>query len=205
MGLIFIKTVEGNSLLGIWEIDEHIELLANQFETIPEQPAIKTLKRKKEFIATRLLLDAMYAGVAIGYHTTGKPYLLNDDCAISISHSKNIVCILLNKTNNVGFDVQFASPKISRIKEKFMSATELATLNATNETDALHLYWCAKEALYKLTGEESIDFIKHLFVASFPNIDSGKTKGTISKDDNKTEVMLWYQKLNDYYLVYTIE
>ena len=205
MGLIQIKTVEGNSVLGIWEMDMHIETLANH---LPNQTASGTnlsLKRKKEIVATKLLMDAMLPGVEISYHQSGKPYLENNDWQISISHSKNLVCILLNNVNSVGIDIQFAAPKIKRLKEKFLSDKELATLNEGNETDALHIYWCAKEALYKFYGEENIEFKSQLHINTFSFSQSGELKGSIFNGGNTINVMLAYEKMEEYYLVYTIE
>ena len=205
MGLVTIKNVEGNSLLGVWEMDDHIETIANSLSATPDILHLKTLKRKKEYVATRLLMDAMYAGMEISYHPTGKPYLINDDSYISISHSKNLVCILLNKSNRVGIDVQFLNPKIFKLKEKFLSAAEMSSLPEDNCIDALHVYWCAKEALYKLIGEENIIFNMQLHIEPFTINTQGKIKGSVFMNDVKSEVALRYEKANDYFLVYTTE
>jgi len=203
MALLYIKTVEPNSLLGMWEIDADIEVIATQTE-LSEHSEIKTLKRKKEFITTRLLMDAMYAGAEIKYLPSGKPYLATHDYNISISHSKNRVCILLNRIDSVGIDIQFATPKIVRLKEKFLSEVELSTLNTSTQIDALHFYWCAKEAMYKLFGKEYIDFKKHLAIQAFKVATEGYLTGTIKFNNQHLEITLCYEKMHDYYLVYTI-
>ncbi len=205
MGLFYIKQVEGNSLLGLWEMDDAIESMANALLTIPDQSTVQSLKRKKEYITTRLLMDAMYAGTEINYHESGKPYLVNSDTNISISHSKNLVCILLNKSNSIGVDVQYISERINRLKEKFLSDTELSQLPESNKTEALHIYWCAKEALYKMGGQEYADFKKCLHVHPFKVSNEGKIKGTMRLNNQKSEVQLWYEKTGDYFLVYTID
>lgn len=205
MGLLYIKEAEGNSLLGVWEMDDHVETIANELATIPNQTSVPSLKRKKEYVATRLLMDVMYAGAEIKYRESGKPYLLNSDTNISISHSKNLVCILLNKINSIGIDVQFVSERINRLKEKFLSDAELSQLPQTNKTEALHVYWCAKEALYKSGGQEYADFKKCLHIHSFGLSQAGKIKGTMRLNDRQTEVQLLYEKTGEYFLVYTID
>ncbi len=205
MGLIYIKEVEGNSILGIWEIDDAIESMANDLSIPPESSALKTLKRKTEYIATRLLLDAMYAGAEIQYHQSGEPFLLNDVAYISISHSKNLVAILLNRLNRVGVDVQFMAPKITRLKEKFLNAAELSQIPSETEADALHIYWCAKEALFKLGGVENVDFKTHLNIDTFSIGISGKIKGQMLINNSKVFVHLCYERMDQYFLVYTID
>ncbi len=205
MGLVYIKQVEGNSLLGVWEMDDNIESMANALVTIPNQFTVQSLKRKKEYVTTRLLMDLMYSGAEINYHESGKPYLLNSDTNISISHSKNLVCILLNKNYNIGVDVQYISNRINRLKEKFLSDEELLQLPENDKTEALHVYWCAKEALYKIGGQEYADFKKCLHVHPFIVSNQGKIKGTMRLNDQQTEVQLWYEKTGDYFLVYTID
>ena len=204
MSLIYIKEVDGNSILGVWEMDDALESLAKQSPST-EKLSAPTLKRKKENIATRLLMDAMYAGAEINYHASGKPYLLNNEMYISISHSGNLVCLLLNKSNSVGVDIQFINPKITLLKEKFLSKTEIAQLPPECETDALHIYWGAKEALYKYYGEENIIFKTRFHIDAFAISNTGKIKGTILSTHQKAIIPLHYEKWNDYFLVYTIE
>jgi phosphopantetheinyl transferase len=147
----------------------------------------------------------MYAGAEIKYHASGKPYLLNSDTNISISHSKNLVCILLNKSNNIGVDVQYISERINRLKEKFLSNKELLQLPSNNKTEALHVYWCAKEALYKLGGQEYADFKKSLHIHSFGLSNEGAINGTMHLKDQQMSVRLFYEKTGEYFLVYTID
>ena len=205
MGLLYIKEVEGNSILGLWEIDDAIETMAKNLSVIPEQSIFNTLKRKKEFIATRLLLDAMFAGAEIQYHQSGEPFLLNDETYISISHSKNRVVILLNRWKRIGVDLQYTAHKILRLKEKFLNAEELSQIPANKMDDALHIYWCAKEALFKLGGVENVDFKTHLMIEPFNIENIGKIRANMLMNNSREFVTLHYEKMEEYYLVYTVD
>ncbi|MBP6695338.1 MAG: hypothetical protein KA161_09425, partial [Saprospiraceae bacterium] len=72
--------------------------------------------------------------------------------------------------------------------------------------DALHVYWGAKEAMYKIYGRKEIDFKKELFVDAF-TIQDGHvfSSGDIMKAGIKTECWIRAQILQDYVMVYAWE
>ena len=206
MSLLLIKPIEGNSILGIWEMDEELEQIAHHY-SLPEfksnTASVISLKRKKELVASRLLLDAMFPGSEINYHPNGKPYL-NNDCYISIAHSKDRVCILLNPDRPVGIDVEFITPKIKQVKEKFMSDEELSAIDIANEIEVLLIHWCAKEAMYKYLGRERVIFKTELRVHPFQFEPKGKIYCS-AVSDSIEKMMLYYEADSNYMMAYTID
>ena len=75
----------------------------------------------------------------------------------------------------------------------------------------MHVYWGAKEALYKAYGKGELDFKKNILVEPFlyENIpyhaSDGEFQGTILKEDFKKNFNLFYRKIDNYILVYAIE
>ena len=113
------------------------------------QQSFKSLKRQKEWLCVRLLLKCLVgADVRIGYESTGSPFLINSDKQISISHSGELVAIVLSD-ERVGMDVQIISDKPLNLKSRFLSDDEIHMMG--QELDALTAVklWCAKEAVYK--------------------------------------------------------
>ena len=111
--------------------------------------AFKSKKRQMEWLGVRLLLKSMLGDeVCIAYKPTGAPYLINCDKHISISHSGNLVSIVLSN-KRVGLDVQGVSDKPLRLKDHFLADEEQSLFSSTlTALDAVKL-WCAKEAVYK--------------------------------------------------------
>ncbi|MBK7128122.1 MAG: 4'-phosphopantetheinyl transferase superfamily protein [Crocinitomicaceae bacterium] len=113
-----------------------------------------SVKRKAEFLYTRVLWHSFNSGRIISYDTKGRPYLENGGF-ISISHSRNIVAIAYHPTHEVGIDAEFKSDKLIRISKKFLSNSELQELNILDLTQ-ITLAWSIKEAIYKMENTEGL-------------------------------------------------
>lgn len=80
-------------LWGIWKIEEPSEvlfaLLQNRKEYLPQLELIRTEQRRREWLASRVLLQELTGGSAlIAYHPNGAPYLSGSSLHISISIRK---------------------------------------------------------------------------------------------------------------------
>lgn len=49
-----------------------------------------------------------------------------------------------------------------------MNPEEEAGIDKEHETEHLLLHWCAKETLFKMIGQEEVDFLHHLLSVRFP-------------------------------------
>ena len=94
MGLILLKKEKKHSL-GIWEISESINEL-NALTKSVKLDQIKSQKRKLEILAVRVLLEKMCGNVKLDYNKYGAPILGNNK-NISISHSKQLVAIIVSE------------------------------------------------------------------------------------------------------------
>ena len=97
------KYTENNCTIAIWEIKETINKKNSTTNNL-EFADIKTEKRKREYLASRFLLQLIDPEAKISYNSFGAPQLDNKQF-ISISHSKNIVAIIVSKYK-VGLDVE---------------------------------------------------------------------------------------------------
>lgn len=211
MPIFLKKSIAPQGELGVWEITEPIEYFMERMELFPEEELlIKDLqgKRKMEWAATRYLLHLMSGRntrAACLKDEYGKPYLKGSTYFISLSHSHEMSAIIACP-KLVGLDIQFIVPKIERIAKKFLSKDELDALHYHNRIETLHVYWGAKECLYKAYGKKLISYSKHLHVSPFEfKEDLVVTEGTIQKDDYINHFNIYAEKIENYILVYAVE
>jgi len=208
MGIILKKKLEDGSVLGLWEITEDISVLLNQVKLSDTELnrfyGFLSHARKLEFLSVRALLAKMInPDVKIAYTKNRKPYLDDDSHNISISHSKNLTSILMNKTKRVGIDLEFMSHRIRKIAHKFINDNESININELTEKYHLYIHWCAKEALYKICDKKDINFKLNLFIKPFQLNSEGVIKGKVDSERIDEEFDLNYFKYDNYIIVYT--
>jgi phosphopantetheinyl transferase len=180
-----------NCTIAIWEITETLEELLQLSNTISTAD-LNTEKRKKEWLASRLLLNDINPNYSISYNAFGAPELSNGSF-ISISHSKGLVAIIISK-EQVGIDIEEISEKALRVSSKFVSTNNLKDLTAEKAT----LIWCCKEAVFKWHQKGEVDFIADIQLHPFESME----KGGITAEFRNTQLILNYQKIHNHYLVY---
>lgn len=205
MGLVVKKKTGKKGLLGLWQIDEKADKYLSEADERPFANG-RGVRRALQQSAARLTLSALLGqpGLEIFYDSYGKPFLAGQSCHISISHSHGKVAVIVEKDKPTGIDIELIRPKIIRIAEKFMSEEELASLphGPQQRQEALFVYWCAKESLYKLYGKKELIFKKDLHIAPFRYEGSGRIRGCITRGSIKNTYDLVYEKAGEYMLAY---
>ena len=59
------------------------------------------------------------------------------------------------------------------ILPKWYVALDLKAIQYQKMVDYLNIIWCAKETLFKMIGQEEVDFLHHLHVRPFPYAEEG--------------------------------
>ena len=175
----------------VWEITETLEELIVLGENINTSNHTSE-KRKKEHLASRLLVNEICPTKTIIYNEFGAPEL-NNGRHISISHSKELVAVIISD-KKTGLDIEEISEKSLRLASKFVSEKNLIKLNKEKST----LIWCIKEAIYKWHQKGGVDFIKDIIIPEF----FAKEHGRVTAYFRKKELNLNYRKINKHYLVY---
>ncbi len=211
MPIIFQKEFLPDGELGLWKIEENESYFLEKLDLSDvELEFLSTIKghRKLEWLAGRYLvhyLSGRDVRALCLKDEFGKPYLKNSLYDISISHSREIAAVIA-APRLVGVDIQKVVEKIERIAEKFMRREELESLQAHSRLDHLHVYWGAKESLYKAYGRKQLDFKDHILIEPFYYEEfGGVCKGYVFKDDFEGSFNIHYQKMNDYILVSALE
>jgi len=185
------KIKANNCQIAIWDINESLDKLI-QLSNNMNVSKFKSKKKKKEFLSSRLLLTELLPNDVISYNTYGAPEVV-DDNFISISHSKNLVAIIVSKTK-VGLDIEQISKKPLELSSKFISQNCHHLLSEEKAT----LIWCCKEAIFKWHQKGNIDFIADIKINPFIIKDEGQL---IAEFKNQ-KLTLHYKKIDAHFLVY---
>ena len=164
--------LEKNKSFYIWEIKEslmdlekEVTLSLNDKEKLL---SIKLAQRKKEFLASRALLNfTKLQNTEIKYNKDGAPELDNGKY-ISITHCENFAGIAIGN-NKIGFDLEIYREKIFGIAPKFLNETEKFIYGFNPVIKGLTLIWTAKEAIYKAVSAKGISFKNNIIISPFKN------------------------------------
>ncbi|MDL2264786.1 4'-phosphopantetheinyl transferase superfamily protein [Parabacteroides sp. OttesenSCG-928-G21] len=197
-------------LTGIWKIEESVDELKtllgenSLYKTVP--PMLKTEKRQKEWLATRLLSrELLGEEIIIEYAENGRPELKDSPFHISISHTTGYVAVLLLNSPFVGIDIETRNNRILKIQKKFLCEKEYKSIDAEHEADHSLIYWSAKEVLFKMLGQEGVDFKQDLHITPFSFKESGILIANETKTAEKQSFQLAFEVMPDYVWVWSLE
>ena len=211
MPLFLHDEIEPAGELGLWRITETEDWFLAQLDLTPpelEQARQFKSRRRLEWLAARLLVHQMSGRdrrEVMMKDDFGKPYLENSGYFLSISHSAYLAAAIA-APRPAGIDVQRLVGKIDRLAHRFMGPEELASLEPATRLYHLHVYWGAKEALYKAYGRRRLDFREHIFITPFAYNPAGvRFHGRIAMDGFSADYDVRYEQHGEYVLVYAVE
>jgi phosphopantetheinyl transferase len=201
MPLIELNKTNDQCGWAIWRIEETESQLAGDILGAIPDNIIHPQKRLEWFAARTLTLSlSNYLGLrffGIRKDEFGKPLLEKYPHHLSLSHSYPYVAVQINKFKPVGIDLEQPKEKLLKVAPRVLSNEEL--IDAGTDIVKHCIYWCAKEALYKLDGKGGLHFSTQLLIKPFERRLEGLIKGRI----HQNEVELGYQVNNDFVVVYT--
>jgi phosphopantetheinyl transferase len=204
MAQLFYQNIKENLIWGIWEIEEEENTLISLLPkgiNLSELEQVKHERRRMEWLSARVLALSLAKKIGIEIETFykdeyGKPYLLNNQFFISISHAKQYAVVILQKDKPVGIDIEIQSEKVSRSISRVCKSEEIEQIG--NDERRATIFWCAKEALYKYYGKKKLDFKKDIHVQLVNEHLSGK----IFTDLYTLAPQIGYQTFEEYMIVY---
>ena len=209
MALFLTKDLDdpAHSRVGVWKITES-EAELRTMTSIPsdeleEISYIKNESLRKQRLAVRALLDAMFEEkVYLSHHDNGKPYIENNAINISITHTDQYVAVILNEEDEVGIDCESLNRDFSAVEKKALSDDEIGDLEDEQKNEQLAIYWCAKEAIFKLTSQYDVDFAEQIQIDGFRYRNEGELSATFTdKDGYEQELNLYYFTFDRHVLV----
>ena len=151
MGLIKKFSSNNKSLVCVWKITETCDELTLLTK---ESTNIKNRIKQKEFLASRALVEKMCEVINIKFKgikkdSNGKPFLINSNHHISISHKFPYVTAIIDQ-KQCGIDIEKIDEKVKRIKSKFLNKEE--EKDTGENLKKIVEYWSIKETVYKING-----------------------------------------------------
>jgi len=210
MPLIYDQSINPNTRIVVWETTEiasfFIQALQLNKKEIYDLNELRP-HRKSEWLTSRYLcqlVDSQTTRRLIIKDENNKPTIQNSSKHISISHSKNRVAVIISDVA-VGIDIQRNEDKIIRIQHKFISTKEHNRIDRDKLTESYHIFWGAKECMYKAYGKREIEFREHMHLYPFKYFTSQlELKGWLRKNNIDQSYTLYTDKIDDYYLVFSI-
>ena len=160
MAIFFQQDIDKYTKLGIWKIEEPEEFFLN---LVPLQREITHPHKRLQHLAGRWLLKYLFPAFPVGLiqiADTRKPFLENEAYHFSISHCGDYAAVIVSEKFRVGVDIELPSPKVERIRHKFLHREELALMQQKNMDSVipLTLMWSCKEAVFKWWSYGNVDF-----------------------------------------------
>lgn len=207
MPIRFQKEYQNHAHVLVWEVNETenelLGMLPSTLLTDAELLECKIPHKRLEMLASRLSIRALcqkleidFDGIKKDIH--GKPYLVNSDWQMSITHSKSFMGVVLHPSQCVGIDIERPQSKMWRIAKRIFSSTELAMIGDDLET--LSIFWSIKEALYKLYGRRGTDFRKNLLIER----NGMNWVGAIQMPDHQSHHEIMVEQLEEYLMVIAV-
>ena len=210
MGLYLKKELENEAVIGVWQIteteEELKELSSTPSDEMEEISFIRSESLRKQRLAVRALLNTMFdEKVYLSHHDNGKPYLENNPVNISITHTEKYVAVILHEEENVGIDIESLDRDFSVVEKKALSEDEIEDLEDEKRNEQLAIYWCAKEAIFKLLSRYNVDFAEQIEIERFRPRGEGELEATfIGKKDEEEEFDLEYITFDRHVLVWVV-
>ena len=209
MGLYLKKELENEAVIGVWQVTETeqelIELSSTPSDEMEEISFIRSESLRKQRLAVRALLNTLFdEKVYLSHHDNGKPYLENNPVNISITHTEKYVAVILHEEENVGIDLESLDRDFSAVEKKALSEDEIDDLDDDNRNEQLAIYWCAKEAVFKLLSRYNVDFAEQIEIERFRLRGEGELEATFTSKDEEEEFDLEYMTFDRHVLVWVV-
>ncbi|WP_121357168.1 4'-phosphopantetheinyl transferase family protein [Flavisolibacter nicotianae] len=226
MPIFFQQEIDDRTRLAIWKIEEE-----EAFFHVPLQREITHPHKRQQHLAGRYLLRFLFPDFPlelIRIADTRKPYLEDEAYHFSISHCSDYAAVIVSKNKRVGLDIEVPSPKVEKIKHKFLHEEELAMVsensrklqaasnkqeytpynaNAKRQTpdSKLTLLWSAKEAIFKWWSYGNVDFSEMIRLQPFSLQPSGSFEGAFRSEKQEWPLTVHYRLFDQLCLAWVVK
>jgi len=197
--LFYQQDINQDTRLAVWEIRESESFF---LEKVSLKREITHPHKRLQHLAGRYLLVYLFPDFPselIEIADTRKPFLPDEQYHFSISHCGDFAAAIVSKTERVGIDVELLTPRVEKIKHKFLHTEELAMVDHTlvDRIQLLTLLWSAKEAMFKWWARGDVDFSEVLRVWNMPITLEGKINASFQKNELDIALQLDYRLMKD--------
>lgn len=211
MPVIIEKHILEEGIIGVWRIEEDTDFFLKRlrlFDTEKEELAALSQRKHIEWLASRYLLHILLGTndrMPCLKDRYGKPHLIDSNWHISLSHSRDLVAVILHQSP-CGVDIQYLVNKIYRIGRKFINPYEVQMTEGPDAMLNMHIIWGAKESIYKAYGRKGLDFKNEIRIDPFHFDSNGFTfDGLLQRETFSQEFLCEASMIDDFVLVYAFQ
>lgn len=200
MPLFYQQDINEHTRMAVWKIEEPESFF---LEKVPLQREITHPHKRLQHLAGRYLLPFLFEDFPhdeILIADTRKPYLPDEQYHFSISHCADYAAAIVSSSERVGIDIEKITPRVEKIKHKFLHAEELVFVNKyadEHQVKLLTLLWSVKEAMFKWWSRGDIDFSEVLRIEPFSFGKEGKIPAFFFKKRIRVELELEYKMYDE--------
>ncbi len=193
----------------MWHITETVDELKHKVilseDDLGDMERIHHPVKQKERMASRACVqelvrsyDKQYKGLIKDDHD--KPFLIDLDWHISISHSFPFAVAIIHKKLPVGIDIEKPVDKLIKLAPRFLSEQELT--NVEGDPVKLCVYWTGKEAIYKLNGKRGLIFRRDIFIHPFELKKRDAIRSEFILNERSVKLALHYREMKGHIISY---
>ncbi len=212
MPLVKVDQINEDTKILIWNLTEDIHFFESHLAKLYNDTApweTMTVKRKKEFLATRYLIQlGLPPGIQVSTLVKdefGCPMVRDPQLYFGISHTNEYVACVIN-TSRCGCDIERYQQRILSMAHRFMTEEERAWVTGDHELLKTHLMWGIKESAFKTWGRKGIDWKSHIKIDPLNwKRDKGLFLGSIRNQSGSLTFHGGYEYYSDYLFVWSLE
>ena len=207
MPLYYQQNINDTTKLAVWKITEAASFF---LQKVPLLTSVAHPHKQLQHLAGRYLLPFLFPDFPlelIEIADTRKPFLPGERFHFSISHSGDYAAAIVSSTTGVGIDVEMVTPRVDRIKHKFLHPEDLEKISHLKEDQLiaqLTLLWSAKEAMFKWWGKGDIDFSEVMRIQHVDYLQEGVMEAVFTKKDFQKNLQLPYRLTDGLSIVWVV-
>lgn len=207
MPLFYQQDINETTRMAVWKIAEPAEFFLS---SVPLRRDITHPHKRLQHLAGRYLLRFLFPDFPneeIAIADTRKPFLPDEQYHFSISHCGDYAAAIVSADHRVGVDIEILTPRVEKIKHKFLHPDEQLFVGHTpfeQQIPLLTLLWSCKEAMFKWWGSGEVDFSEALRIAPFDFITAGEISAQFLKNEFQFPLTLHYKMVEDMSLAWVV-
>jgi 4'-phosphopantetheinyl transferase EntD len=178
MPLLYQQNINEHVKWALWQMDE-----PESFFILDGYDAnhIGHAHKRKQHLAGRYVMKFLMPDLNVNdiiVPPNRKPYFSkHTGVDFSVSHSNQMVGVLIGQQHHVGMDIEFPGQKVISVKDKFMTKEEFIVFHGDSVSDQekATICWTIKESAYKLIGKMGVDFKRDLQIKEVMTTGEGWT------------------------------
>jgi phosphopantetheinyl transferase len=211
MPLLAQEPIGNDGLWGVWSTTESTgELSRLLTPNGPDSDYLASVHHPVRFhqtLASRVLAQALLRGLDVPYagiekDSAGKPLLVGCPYYISLSHTEGYAAAILHRRFPVGIDIEWLKEKLTKVAPRVF--TEAEREFAHEDLFKTAVYWCAKEAVFKM-GAVQVLSLRDIRLHDFRAAEAGTLFGQIEQEGGPVQLEIFYRRMLTFIMAFCID